>query len=86
MRKPIYEMDSVKEKIASLRGKSIKMVVHRGRKRYSRFTGVLENIYPSVFTVRIDNPKAMDIMTYAYADILCGDVKIALMDAAAKKL
>lgn len=82
MRKPIYEMATVKERIASLRGKKIKMVVHRGRKRYSKFTGILENTYPSVFTVRIDNPKSMDIMTYAYADILCGDVRIAALETA----
>lgn len=76
MRKPIYEMDSVKERVLGLKGKSIKLLVHRGRKRYARYSGVLEEAYPSVFTVRIDNSKSMDILTYSYSDILCGDVKI----------
>lgn len=81
MRKPIYEMDSVKQKILELKGKTIKLTVHRGRKRYIRYTGVLEEIYPSVFTVRINEHKAMNIITYSYSDVLCGDVKISSPDA-----
>jgi uncharacterized protein Veg len=80
MRKPIYEMDSVKQRILELKGKSIKLVVHRGRKRYVRYTGILEEIYPSVFTVRINEHKSMDIITYSYSDVLCGDVKITSQD------
>ncbi|HHW90468.1 MAG TPA: hypothetical protein GX745_06185 [Clostridiales bacterium] len=80
MRKPVYEMDAVKKRILSLKGKNIKLTVHRGRKRYVRYTGVLEEIYPSVFTVRVNEQKAMDIITYSYSDVLCGDVKIALWD------
>lgn len=81
MRKPIYEMDSVKQRILELKGKAIKLTVHRGRKRYIRYTGVLEEIYPSVFTVRINEHKAMDIITYSYSDVLCGDVKITSPEA-----
>mgnify|MGYP000889781628 CR=1 FL=1 len=81
MRKPIYEMDSVKQRILELKGKTVKLTVHRGRKRYIRYTGVLEEIYPSVFTVRINEHKSMDIITYSYSDVLCGDVKITSPDA-----
>ena len=81
MRKPIYEMDSVKQRILELKGKAVKLIVHRGRKRYIRYTGVLEEIYPSVFTVRINEHKSMDIITYSYSDVLCGDVKITSPDA-----
>lgn len=80
MRKPVYEMDTVKKQILSLKGKHIKLTVHRGRKRYVRYTGVLEETYPSVFTVRVNEQKAMDIITYSYSDVLCGDVKISLWD------
>lgn len=80
MRKPIYEMESVKQKILELKGKAIKLTVHRGRKRYVKYTGILEEIYPSVFTVRINEHKSMDIITYSYSDVLCGDVKISAPD------
>ena len=77
MRKAKYELSTVKERVAELKGHPVKMLVNRGRKRIARFTGVLENTYPSVFTVRIDNSKSVDLLSYSYSDVLCGDVKLS---------
>lgn len=77
MRKINYEFDSVKEFVKSLEGKEIKMLVNKGRKKFVRYSGVLECIYPSVFMVRITGCLSSDIMTYSYSDVLCGDVRLS---------
>ena len=59
-----------------MKGESVKMQVNKGRKRIEKYTGVIESVYPSIFTVRIDNPVAQDFLSYSYSEVLCGDVKI----------
>lgn len=78
MRKSKLELPIVKFEISLLQGKRVKMLVHRGRKKYSRYTGVLEGIYPSIFTVRIDDPVACEVLSYSYSDVVCGEVRLQL--------
>ncbi len=81
MRKSKLELPIVKAHISALKGKPIQMMVNLGRKKYSRFTGLLEGVYPSIFTVRLDKPITNELMSYSYSDVVCGDVKVSLLDA-----
>lgn len=72
MRKGSITIADVKEKINELVGKNIHMQVCRGRKKISKYNGVLENTFPSVFVVALENTK----LTYSYSDIVCGEVVI----------
>jgi uncharacterized protein Veg len=78
MKKINENLIQVKEKIEQLKGKEIKMQVNRGRKKIENYEAVIETIYPSVFTVKIKSPTVIDIMSYSYSEVLCGDVKISL--------
>lgn len=42
------------------------------------YEGVVENIYQSVFVVKINNDALIDKKSYSFSEVLCGDVQIAL--------
>jgi uncharacterized protein Veg len=78
MRKKSQSIDSIKEKIKLLSGKTINMRVCRGRKQIKKYSGVIENIFPSIFVVKLSNTTAQtpNSLSYSYNDVLCGEVKI----------
>ena len=73
MRKAIFGLTDIKEQIESLKGQGVDLEVNIGRKRIKQFSGIIESVYPSVFTFVDINGN---LKTYSYSDILCGDVKI----------
>lgn len=76
MRKATLNMADIVEKIKNMKGKKIDMEVNRGRKRIEKYVGVIETIYPSVFTVNINTPENKGKQSYSFNDVLCGDVVI----------
>ena len=78
MRKRLQSLDTVKSKIMSMSGKTVRMYVCRGRKAVKIYSGVIENAFPSVFVVRITENTAglMPCLSYSYNDVLCGEVQI----------
>lgn len=76
MRKVGLTLEEVKQKIKSLKGESITLAINRGRKKIDTVSAVVENIYPSVFTVKVNQINQLDIQTFSYFDVLCGDVEI----------
>ena len=78
MRKPLFSLDEVKNNILALKGKNIEMKINKGRKKIIEYEGVIENIYNSVFVVRVDKQPNIDKLSLSFSDVLCGDVKIAL--------
>jgi len=77
VRKAVYEIDNIRQKIAALKGQNVRMLINRGRKRIEKLNGVLEDAYPAVFTIRVAGERAAALFTYSYSDVLCGDVKIS---------
>ena len=78
MRKPNMTLNEIKQAIMALKGKQINMQVNNGRKKIVHYQGVVENIYQSVFVVKIENDNVIDKKSYSFTEVLCGDVKIAL--------
>ncbi|MBQ7602984.1 MAG: Veg family protein [Clostridia bacterium] len=78
MRKPNLTLQQIKEEITKLKGKPINMHVNNGRKKIVHYEGVVENIYNSVFVVKINNDALVDKKSYSFSEVLCGDVRIAL--------
>lgn len=69
-------INEIKEKIANVKGKNIQMLVNKGRKKVERLEGVIQNLYPSVFTVQIEDENlGKNLVTYSYTEVLCGFVK-----------
>ncbi len=76
MKKMPNTVDSIKQQILQLKGKEVNLKINRGRRKTNQFRARIEDVYPSVFTVKaLLNLDA--IYTYSYNDILCGEVKIS---------
>ena len=73
MRDRCVSITEIKAKINDLLGQEISMVVNRGRRKIENYEGVISKVYPSVFTIKLNEN---DSLTYSYSDVLCGDVKI----------
>lgn len=76
MRRNTISLEEVKNKIRDLKGQYISMAINRGRKKIDYFNAVIDNIYPSVFTVKVNAVNQLDTQTFSYFDVLCGDVEI----------
>ena len=76
MRKLGLSLSEVKQKINSLKGENVTLAVNRGRKKIEKMEAKSENIYPSVFTVKVNQINQLDVQTFSYFDVLCGDVEI----------
>jgi len=74
MRKVNTSVTAVIEEIARLKGLNISMEINKGRKRIEKYQGIIENVYPSIFTVNVGEGK--NPMSYSYTEVLCGDVVI----------
>lgn len=72
MRKVNLDLDIVKERIKNLKGQTVEMSINRGRKKIESVSGIVKDIYPSVFTITsVDNTS---LQTFSYFDVLCGKV------------
>ena len=72
MRKINIGLNDVKEKIKMLKGQNVEMSINRGRKKIELVSGMVKDIYPSVFTVVIKDQTLLQ--TFSYFDVLCGKV------------
>ncbi len=69
-------LQSVKTKIAQLKGETVDMEVNRGRNRIVKLRAVIEQVYPSMFVIKPMAACEVDRFSYSYGDLLCGDIKI----------
>lgn len=77
MKKVCINIDDVIKRITKLKGEKIKMQVNKGRKKVLKYSGVIENVYPSIFTVRLTGDiTTTSFFSFAYSEVLCGNVKI----------
>ena len=76
MRKIKLCMDSIRLQILSLKGGRVTMYINKGRKKIIKLSGVVIDVYPSVFTVKIEGSKSLDIQSYSFSDVLTGDVRL----------
>ena len=76
MRKATLKMAEIVELIKNMKGKKVEWEVNRGRKRIEKYVGVIETVYPSVFTLSTDDPENKTKQSYSFNDVLCGDVTI----------
>lgn len=76
MIKAKYNLVSVKEKIKSFYEKQVYVKVNLGRNKIIQYRGILSGIYPALFTVSPNDKNFRGKTTYAYSEILCGNVKV----------
>jgi uncharacterized protein Veg len=76
MKRGLLNLNVVKEKIKAMRGVQVDISINRGRRKIESYRGIVENVYPSVFTVQVLGDANMKVVTCSYSDVLCGYVKI----------
>lgn len=69
----------IKRSLEPYVGSKIMLRANGGRRKTIERTGVLEEIYPSVFIVKLDQEQhAFKRVSYSYADILTETVEVML--------
>jgi uncharacterized protein Veg len=64
-------------------GKRLTLKANGGRRKTIQRSGVLEETYPSVFIVKLDQDEnAFERVSYSYADVLTDTVEITFFEGA----
>lgn len=58
-------------------GERIRLKANRGRRKTYEKEGVLENTYPSIFVVRVDENSYFQRLSFSYADVLTETVELS---------
>lgn len=77
MRKRAMSIDEAKRCISLLKGRNLKICVNKGRKKLLRYEGAVMDVYPSVFTLRIEGGTGTEKLSFSYSDFICGDITLA---------
>ncbi|MGB9866614.1 MAG: Veg family protein [Bacillota bacterium] len=59
-------------------GQKVKIRAMKGRKQMLEKEGVLENTYPNIFVIRVEEPTSVRRLSYSYTDILTDSVELFL--------
>ncbi|NMO97736.1 biofilm formation stimulator Veg [Paenibacillus lemnae] len=71
----------IKRSLDAHLGQKISLRANGGRRKTVERTGVLEETYPSVFIVKLDqDQQTFKRVSYSYADILTETVEIVVLD------
>ena len=74
MREASININGIKERVKNLRGMELKLLINRGRNRFISVDGVIEDLYPNVFTVKTENADTK-LLTLTYADVMTRNVR-----------
>lgn len=70
---------SIKNEITVSKGQNVIISSRTGRRGTLRKKGVLENVYPDVFVVLVDEGGYFKKYCYAYADVLTHSIDISVV-------
>lgn len=85
---PKKVLSEIKQDLESFVGNRIRLKANRGRNKVIERVGILEQTYPNIFIVKLDEKRAERRVSYSYTDVLTetveltvchvdGDIKIA---------
>lgn len=74
MREATNNISVAVERVKNLKGIDLKLLINRGRNRFIRVDGVIEDLYPNVFTVKTEDAHTK-ILTLTYADVMMKNVR-----------
>lgn len=70
----IEKLQTIKDEISQLKGKNLKLMVNKGRKKIVKFYGIIESVYPAMFIIKPNENIELDRTSFSYNDVLCGDI------------
>ncbi len=73
------DLVQIKRNIETCIGESVQLKSNKGRKKFFIREGVIENTYPSIFTIRFENEYEMTRrVSYSYTDVLTNAVELVV--------
>lgn len=69
------------EQVKDMQGINIKLKVNRGRNKIEEIEGVVEDVYPSIFTIR---STSGELSSFSYSDILARNILFYRQQSKAK--
>lgn len=76
----------IRKELESHIGEKIRLRANRGRRKTFEKVGVLENTYPSIFVIRVDEENYFQRLSFSYADVLTSTVELSLCGVDNKKI
>lgn len=75
------ELHLIKANIESLVGKKVRVTANKGRKKSTTREGLLEEVYPHVFVVKLNNEfNTSRKVSFNYTDVLTKTVELQVCD------
>ncbi|HOJ12697.1 MAG TPA: Veg family protein [Clostridiales bacterium] len=73
------DLVQIKRNIETCIGERVQLKSNKGRKKIFIREGVIENTYPSIFTIRFENEYEMTRrVSYSYTDVLTNAVELVV--------
>lgn len=73
----VQTLDNIRLSLEKHLGKRIILKANKGRKQIMTRRGILENVYPSVFIVKLEaSGNVYQRVSYSYSDLLTENVKL----------
>ena len=63
-------IEKIRLEISKYKGKEVFLKINIGRNRYENIIGVVQDTYPYLFTVKVND----DLKTFSYVDVLTKNV------------
>ncbi len=76
----VNNLQQIRLDLESCIGKRVKLRANRGRKKIVEAEGVIENTYPKLFVVKLDDSHSIERLSYTYADVLTRTVEVTVDD------
>ena len=75
------DLISVRRAVDANIGRRVRVKSNKGRHKYSIAEGVIEQSYPSIFTVNVNvEGDTNRLVSYSYTDILTRDVQLVICE------
>lgn len=75
-------LKKIKEDVAQNKGKTVRLKANRGRRRTFVREGILEQVYPNIFVVKVtESPEFTRRLSYSYSDLLTETVELTLLQS-----
>lgn len=75
----VQTLDNIRLSLEKHLGKRIILKANKGRKQITTRRGILENVYPSVFIVKLEaSGSGYQRVSYSYSDVLTENVKLQI--------
>lgn len=72
-----FDLEQVRASVKEQLGSRVQIKTDEGRHRTNTKEGVLQEAYPCVFTIRVDD-DSNQILSFSYTDILTQEIKMCL--------